>query len=162
MKKEYLFFLVMVLCAAIITGAAIGFVSNFHQIVDQLPEESQIESSKQGAAAPAAPEPSSGVRSESIEPKETTDGNAAKKVAGVNSMTASTEKEYLVLSKEENQQVINMLVSLGATKDSDYSEFIREFQKDQELPSTGSLDSLTLNAIIREVTKQKALQMVNG
>ena len=38
MKKEYLFFLVMLLAAAVITGATIGFISNFHYIEKQVQE----------------------------------------------------------------------------------------------------------------------------
>mgnify|MGYP001213538528 FL=1 len=55
-----------------------------------------------------------------------------------------------------------MLVSLGANKNGDYSAFIRNFQIEKSLPPTGSLDSLTLNAIINEVTRQRANQMAKG
>ena len=39
----------------------------------------------------------------------------------------------MVLSGEEKQQVIDMLVSLGATRDGDYNDFIRNFQRKNHL-----------------------------
>lgn len=166
MKKEYLFFLVMVLAAAVITGATIGLISNFHHIEKQVQENlSAAETTRQQVSAPAD-EPDDPVKSETVNPESkeniNTNNNEVKKVAVVRPATSSTEQGYLVLSGEEKQQVVDMLVSLGATKNGDYSTFIRNFQRAKSLPPTGSLDSLTLNAIINEVTRQRAAQMANG
>lgn len=166
MKKEYLFFLVMVLAAAIITGATMGFISNFHYIVNQTPDSSsQVEPASQKAAAPSPTGEGNAVDNKVAAPDGQEDSNIdnqARKVAVVKPPTPTSERGYLVLSGDEKQQVVNMLVSLGADKDGDYSGFIRNFQKEKSLPPTGSLDSLTLNAIILEVTRQRAAQMVNG
>ncbi|MGS0763605.1 peptidoglycan-binding domain-containing protein [Syntrophomonas curvata] len=166
MKKEYLFFLVMVLAAAVITGATIGFISNFHYIVNQSPAStSQAEPVQQDTAASNPDRQNDVLKSQPVEPGDIGDKNTdsqGRKVAVVKSPTPTSEQGYLILSREEKQQVINMLVSLGANKGGDYSEFIRNFQKEKSLPPTGSLDSLTLNAIILEVTRQRATQMVNG
>ncbi len=166
MKKEYLFFLVMVLAAAVITGATIGLISNFHYIEKQVQEnQSAAETPQQQASAPLD-EPNNPVKSKTVnsESKENINNNEVevKKVAVVRPATSSTEQGYLVLSREEKQQIIDMLVSLGATRNGDYNAFIRNFQKEKSLPPTGSLDSLTLHAIINEVTRQKAAGMFNS
>lgn len=160
MRKEYLFFLVMVLAAAIITGATIGFISNFHYIVNQ-PQDSS--SQVEPTTSPAGQ--GDLANSKAVTPAGQEDSNTdnqVRKVAVVKPSNPSAEQGYLVLSREEKQQVINMLESLGANKDGDYSEFIKDFQKKKSLTPTGNLDSLTLNAIIQEVTRQRAAQMVNG
>ncbi|MDD2373324.1 MAG: hypothetical protein PHR04_07385 [Syntrophomonadaceae bacterium] len=166
MKREYLFFLVMVLAAAVITGATIGFISNFHHIEKQIQENlSQVEPAQQQASAPNSKKQNDNIKSEAVNPEGKDNNNTAnevKKVAVVPPATTSTEQGYLVLSGEEKQQIVDMLVSLGATKNDDYSTFIRNFQRDKSLPPTGSLDSLTLNAIINEVTRQRAAQIANG
>ena len=165
MKKEYLCFLVMVLAAAVITGATIGLISNFHYIEKQVQEnQSAAETPQQQASAPLD-EPNNPIKSETVnsDSKDNINtNNEVKTVAVVRPATSSTEQGYLVLSREEKQQIIDMLVSLGATKNGDYSTFIRNFQKEKSLPPTGSLDSLTLHAIINEVTRQKAAGMVNS
>ncbi len=165
MKKEYLFFLVMVLAAAVITGATIGLISNFHYIEKQVQEnQSAAETPQQQASAPLD-EPNNPIKSETVnsDSKDNINtNNEVKTVAVVRPATSSTEQGYLVLSGEEKQQIVDMLVSLGATKNGDYSTFIRNFQKEKSLPPTGSLDSLTLHAIINEVTRQKAAGMVNS
>lgn len=161
MKKEYLFFLVLVLAAAIITGATIGFISNFHHIQKQAQENlSQVQTTEQQTL-----EQGDGVKDENANPEDEplyNDSNEIKKVTVSQPAAPTTEQGYLVLSGEEKQQIVDMLVSLGATKDGDYSAFIRNFQKEKSLPPTGNLDSLTLNAVIYEVTKQRAAQIVNG
>ena len=165
MKKEYLFFLVMVLAAAVITGATIGLISNFHYIEKQVQEnQSAAETPQQQASAPLD-EPNNPIKSETVnsDSKDNINtNNEVKTVAVVRPATSSTEQGYLVLSGEEKQQIVDMLVSLGATKNGDYSTFIRNFQRAKSLPPTGSLDSLTLHAIINEVTRQKAAGMVNS
>ena len=165
MKKEYLFFLVMVLAAAVITGATIGFISNFHHIEKRVQENlSAVEPSHQQVSAPSD-EPDDPVSSETVNPKSEENintNNEVKKVVVVRPATSSTDQGYLVLSKEEKQQVVDMLDSLGANKNGDYITFIRNFQIEKSLPPTGSLDSLTLNAIINEVTRQRAAQTAKG
>lgn len=166
MKKEYLFFLALVLAAAIITGATIGLISNFHYIQKQAQENiSQAESARQQASTSNSDKPSNSVKNEAINSgskAKQNNNDAVKTVAVVKPATSTTDQGYLVLSGEEKQQVVDMLVSLGATKNGDYSTFIRNFQKDKSLPPTGTLDSYTLNAIIYEVTRQRAAQMANG
>lgn len=155
MKREYLFFLVMVLAAAIITGATIGFTSHFHCIAVQLHENS--------ATVEKVSE-----QTETSESKNAMVGNQAqdskinKQVAGSYSANPVSQQGYMVLSRDEKEQVISMLESLGAKEGTDYSKFIRNFQQEKALTPTGNLDSLTLQAIIREVTKQRALEMVKG
>ncbi len=168
MKKEYLFFLVMLLAAAVITGATIGFISNFHYIEKQVQENlNQLKPAQQQISVPNSDNESDKVKNEATSPEdkenEITDTDTeTKKVAVVRPTTPVTDQGYLVLSKEEKQQVVDMLVSLGANKNGDYSAFIRNFQIEKSLPPTGSLDSLTLNAIINEVTRQRANQMAKG
>lgn len=166
MKKEYLFFLVMVLAAAIVTGATIGLISNFHYIVNQNPNSSsQVESVNQEAATQPSAQPNAESGDKAVEPsvqQSSDSGNEVQKVAVVNQPASTKEQGYLILSGEEKEQVVNMLVSLGANQEGDYSEFIRKFQKEKSLTPTGSLDSLTLNAIILEVTRQRAAHLIKG
>jgi hypothetical protein len=165
LKKEYLFFLVMVLAAAIVTGATIGFISNFHYIMNRSSATSQTEAVQQDTTASDPDEPKDVLQSDPAKSEDQGDRNPdsqVKKVTAVKPPTPTSEQGYLVLSQDEQEQVVNMLVSLGANQDGDYSEFIRNFQEKKSLPPTGSLDSLTLNAIILEATRQRAAQMVNG
>lgn len=166
MKKEYIFFLILVLAAAIVTGATIGLISNFHYIEKQAQENvSQVDLAQQKASTPNSDKQGDSVKNENVNPEGESRHNndtEAKKVAITQPTAPVTEQGYLVLSREEKQQIIDMLVSLGATKDGDYGAFIRNFQIEKSLPPTGNLDSLTLHAIINEVTRQRAAQMANG
>ena len=166
MKKEYLFFLVMVLAAAVITGATVGFISNFHYIEKQVKENSnQLKPTQPQVSVLNSDDQSNGVKNKTTNPEDKgnqiTD-NQINKVAVVRSATPVADQGYLVLSKEEKQQVVDMLDSLGANKDGDYITFIRNFQIEKSLPPTGNLDSLTLNAIINEATRQRAAQTAKG
>lgn len=165
MKKEYLFFLVLVLAAAIVTGATIGLISNFHYITHLNPaSSSQIEPVNHETATQPSAQPNAEF-GEAVQPsvqQSSDSGNEVQKIAVVNQPASAGEQGYLVLSGEEKELVVNMLVSLGADRDGDYSEFIRSFQKQKSLTPTGSLDSLTLNAIILEVTRQRAVNLVKG
>ncbi|HBQ25364.1 MAG TPA: hypothetical protein DD791_03125 [Syntrophomonas sp.] len=160
MKKEYLFFLVLVLAAAVVTGATIGFISNFDYIKKHAQEDlSQIELSQQQAISQNSNDQSDSVKNIGVNPEDKDNYHTNNDVA-----TPSMDQGHLILSREEKQQVIDMLISLGAAAndDGDYSTFIRNFQMEKSLPSTGSLDSLTLNAIINELTYQRAAKMANG
>jgi len=154
MKKEHFIFLTLLLCAAIIIGSTIGLTSNLKYIVNQMPEK-KIE------AAPLEQEqgPSNKSQIENDISSEKAENNE------IINRTSGQILYYignnLTFSQEEKQEVTAMLASLGAEKKGDYSQFIREFQRKKGLTPTGTLDDLTLNAIINEITKQRAQQRFN-
>jgi len=156
-KKENLFFLVMVLMAAVVAGATIGIVSSFDIIVDRINlinseaqvQNAEIADGEEATGAPAAEKA----------PAETTVQPAAVQGASVGTATTSTTSDVMVVTAEEKAQITQMLYELGMPEGGDYNQFIKEFQQQQSIPATGSLDSRTLRVIINKTTEQKARQM---
>jgi hypothetical protein len=150
-KKEYLFFLVLVLAAAVITGTTIGLIKSMPIIEKQVLTGSNqdsvlIRDNNNQLAVPQK-------NSHPIIKENSTALTVPHNLPVI--------KEHLILSKEENKQISDMLTSLGAHENDDYSKFLSNFQRVQGLMPTGNLDSSTLDAIIIEVKKQRVWQMAN-
>jgi peptidoglycan hydrolase-like protein with peptidoglycan-binding domain len=54
-----------------------------------------------------------------------------------------------------------MLFSLGMDEKDDLNQFVREFQKKNALEATGTLDSQTLETIIKQTTLQEVSRSLN-
>lgn len=153
-KKESLFFLVMVLMAAVVAGATIGIVSSFDIIVDRINvmnSEAQTMNTEiadgEEAANPAVVTEKSPPAADQPTAYQGTSGE-------VSSSTPSSD--IMVVTSEEKAQITEMLHELGMPQGADYNQFIKQFQQQQAIPATGSLDSWTLRVIINKTTEQKA------
>ncbi len=127
MKKEHMIFLVFLLSAAVVAGATAGFISNFKYIA-------QYYQTAQAQTCMVAQEPEED------------------SVAG----TTNRAEKVLVVSEQEEEAILDMLLDLGMDQAEDPSRFIAEFQQEQSLEPTGNLDSVTLQAIIQQATLKKA------
>lgn len=158
MKKESMFFLVMVLMAAVIAGATIGIVSSFDIIVDRINVmNSEVESynNELAESEEAATDPASTVEKA---PAETQAEPAAVNGTSAGGTNISTTSDIMVVTAEEKANITEMLQDLGMPQGGDYNQFIKDFQQQQNLPATGSLDSATLRVIINKTTELKARQ----
>lgn len=152
-----MFFLVMVLMAAVVVGATVGIVSSFDIIVNRINvmnSEAQVQKAEiadDEATSPPAAEKTAAETA--VQPA------AAAGTSAVTSSNASTTSDVMVVTAEEKGQITQMLHELGMPEGGDYNQFIKEFQQQQSIPATGSLDSRTLRVIINKTTEQKARQM---
>lgn len=156
MKKENLFFLVMVLMAAVIAGATIGIVGNFDIIVNRvniMNSEAQVQKAElaDGDETTCTPTAKKAPAETETQPAAISGGASAVTVT-------STTSDVMVVTPEEKAQINEMLHELGMAEGGDYNQFIKDFQQKQNLPATGSLDSRTLRIIINKTTEQKARQ----
>lgn len=155
MKKENMFFLIMVLMAAVIAGATMGIVSSFDVIVDRINVmNSEVELHNKALAEAEEADTAATEKA----PAETQAQAVAVSGASTGSITYSTTSDIMVVTAEEKAQITEMLHQLGMPQGGDYNQFIKDFQQRQNLPATGSLDSCTLRVIINKTTEQKARQ----
>lgn len=156
MKKESLFFLVMVLMAAVIAGATMGIVSSFDIIVDRvnvINSEAQTVNTEVADGEEAA---DSAVVTKKTPPDASDQPTAYQGTAS--GVSDGTSSDVMVVTSEEKAQITAMLHELGMAEGADYNQFIKQFQQQQSIPATGSLDSQTLRVIINKTTEQKARQ----
>lgn len=156
MKKESLFFLVMVLMAAVIAGATIGIVSSFDIIVDRI-NVMNSEAQTVNTEVAEGEEASDPAMVTEKTPPDAADQPTAYQ-GTTDGVSSSTSSDVMVVTSEEKAQITEMLHELGMTEGADYNQFIKQFQQQQSIPATGSLDSRTLRVIINKTTEQKAKQ----
>ncbi len=126
MRKEHFIFLILIVAAAVTTGSTIGLASNFDILVSN-----SNPSPVQIAATDNVLETSNEEKSPYLE-------------------------NDLMISQQEQEQIIEMLKALGMVSTNDYDTFIKDFQAKHSLDPTGNLDSQTLSLIIEEVKYEKA------
>ncbi|MDD2509895.1 MAG: peptidoglycan-binding domain-containing protein [Syntrophomonas sp.] len=160
MQKGYFFFLILMLASAVILGSTIGLISNVSYMVqhtDLLKTQSSEPSSEgniNDATIPLVPQPAGDASSQDL--------NQSNKNSGSSFATSSSSSsEYMVISQEEKEQIKRMLFSLGMDEKDDLNQFVREFQKNNALEATGTLDSQTLDAIIKQTTLQEVSRSLN-
>ncbi|MGS0746098.1 peptidoglycan-binding domain-containing protein [Syntrophomonas erecta subsp. sporosyntropha] len=139
MKNEHFIFLVLILSAAIIAGSTAGIINNFESIANHLQQKQALASNDEDT-----PEVAKG-ENETSPPRQ----------ASVDTVSSGTS-EYMVITDAEQQEIKNMLSTLGMKSGQDPAEFIRHFQKDHSLNATGNLDSQTLQLIINQSTRVQA------
>lgn len=127
-----------------VTGATFSFTAHFPYILEQAETFSVADSSTQPQAQL------------SVNNNGKQDINSTK-VA----LTNNKSTDLMVITSQEQDQIIQMLVSLGMQQSDNYQELIRDFQARNKLTPTGSLDSLTLNTLINQVQLEKAAALVN-
>jgi murein L,D-transpeptidase YcbB/YkuD len=151
MKNSTFFFLILVLAAAVITGSALGVISNFDTIINAAQNQNQSNLTD-------ADNNSSDGRTESGQDNSLVE-KSAKDVVQTASVSASTSTQIMVVSPEENGEIDSMLRQLGMTNGESSSAFIKEYQSTHGLKPTGSIDSTTLKRIINDVTYERAGQL---
>lgn len=159
MKKENMFFLILVLMAAVIAGATLGIVSNFDIIVDRINmmnSEAQVHNAELADGEEAMTTPAPTAEKTPVAPPAQPSALSGSSSAAGNS--APVNSDIMVVTPEEKAQITDMLYQLGMPQGGDYNQFIKEFQQQQNIPATGSLDSRTLRIIINKTTEQKARQ----
>lgn len=144
MRKEHYIFLVFMVAAAVVCGYTLAFASCYKTIISENPPAGIIASEK-------AQQPS-----QNPKPQES-ESTAATQLASANS-----ETEMMIVSQDEQQEIEEMLRTLGMQEGQDLEEFLIDFQKEQNLEPTGNLDSITLNTVITQTTLQKAIQRMNN
>jgi hypothetical protein len=176
MKTEHFFFLVLVLCAAVVIGATLGIASNLKYISHQvklnqdLERQKELQEAKADSIQPlntaAENNDTAQIAAHTAKPvTEATTGTSASNTA-VPANTAAGAASGLVedgnlmlLTQAEQQQVESMLDMVDASKNADYSDRIKEFQKKHSLSVTGILDATTLGALIQQAKLLKATNL---
>ncbi|MGI5880181.1 MAG: hypothetical protein ACOX6L_06255 [Syntrophomonadaceae bacterium] len=133
MKKEYYFFFILVIAGATLIGSTIAVVSNMGKIINH-------------HNAPQS----------EVNPDKSTENTSAVDVNADKDTATEAAYELMVLSDLEQKQIDAMLKQLGKTDAQDNIQFISEFQQQNSLPATGTLDSKTLHLIITQVTLNQA------
>ncbi|CFY12410.1 Peptidoglycan binding-like [Syntrophomonas zehnderi OL-4] len=156
MKKEYVWFLILVLAAAVLTGSTLGIVTNFSHIVqyhkpsikEQNPEvqslENQINEKPAQDLSPLHDEPMN--------------------VASPGGIAVVTPDETIVLSVSESEKaaITAMLNSVQPSHSPDFDTNLKHFQEKNYLPATGIVDLQTLQTLINQATIQRAAQHLHN
>lgn len=139
MRREHFIFLILIVAAAVITGSTIGFASNFDVIAAHIkqPEINNLDS-----------------------PVTTVDKDKDKLSFDLE-VLPSLDTD-LNISEKEQKQIVEMLNILGMVDNTNYNQFIKDFQTQHALPPTGSLDSKTLNLIIEQVKLTQTSRSINN
>ncbi len=149
LRKDYLFFLVLILAAAVVAGSAVGFISNFDIVVQHL-KTINSQSSRSSTLAPIN-------TADSIKPDVNDEDDQTSVTVQYAPSSTNNSEELMVITSEEKKEILAMLQTLGMPKGGDYNQFISQFQAAHSLPSTGCLDSRTLRIIINETTRSRAV-----
>lgn len=151
MKKEYYWFFMFILAAALVTGSTLSVYANFKYISQQ----SKLQQQKSIAKT------STGHANDSVGKNQTdsTGLNASADQKLADNGTSSTNK--MVISPDEQNEINAMLEAMGSNNE-DYTLRIKDFQEKNALPVTGTMDTDTLNLLINKVTLQKAVQHLNN
>jgi len=132
----------MMICTAVMTGAALGIISNFDIILQQA---EVINAAAAAAAAEPSDEGANAQENESLAP--TT-------VANREQVSRSTQ--LMIITAQEKEEIRQMMQQLGMTEDEQEADFIKAFQHSHNLQATGTLDSQTLNLMIKQATYNRA------
>lgn len=150
MRKETVIFLILTLTAAIITGSTLGMMSN----IKYLTKDGKIPVSASQKEQTAA----NSQVAENTPSAKNTNSQQTTTAVSAGSSSSSDVSEQMIMSPEETNQIRSMLVSLGMSENSDYNQFIMQYQQAHDIEPTGNMDSMTLNSIIEEVKMQRAEQ----
>jgi hypothetical protein len=81
-------------------------------------------------------------------------------VASYDQVSRSTQ--LMVVTAQEKEEIRKMMLQLGMSEDEQESDFISKFQRSHNLSITGTLDSQTLNTMIKQVTYNSAARATNS
>ena len=153
MTRGQMFFLFLMICAAVITGTTLGIISNF----DILLQQSQLVSTSAATASDGLPNLE--------QPPELGD---VQEVTSRGSMTVNSNDQgnrstqLMVVTAQEKEEIRKMLLQLGMSENEQESDFISKFQRSHNLSITGTLDSQTLNVMIKQATYNSAARAASS
>ncbi len=169
MRKEYIFFFVLLGVAAMITGFTVGFFANYSFIEQGIEQHKAAALEKESAKHELVKDEVHKTEDTHETPVDKTGKNTATTEANV--VTGSNfvvqpmvdgSQIDIPVSPEDMKAVIAMLDELNVADASTYELRIRNFQQQSGLEQTGVLDSETLNAIIQQVAIKHAQRNMYG
>lgn len=162
MKKEYFWFLIFILAAAVITGSTLGMITNFKYISQQcklrLNEQETQEKISVSQKTNTQAAPSSNTQTNNS----ARDNQSASESTATITVGTSDENVKLPISQDERQEIEAMLKTVNSGNSPDYNAKVKNFQKDNSLPTTGTIDTQTLQVLINQATLQKAIQRLDN
>lgn len=164
MKKEYFWFLIFILAAAVVTGSTLGIITNFkyitqhHKLSIQEQESPELHSlESQINRQPVQ---------DSSQPSNTNDTaiNHQHAAGSPASITIATSEDTIELpvSEAEKAEINAMLNTIESSNNADFNAQLKNFQEKNSLPSTGVIDLQTLQTLINQATIQRAVQHLNN
>ncbi|MGB4304520.1 MAG: hypothetical protein WBJ34_12145 [Syntrophomonadaceae bacterium] len=153
MTRAQMFFLFLMICTAVITGTALGIISNF----DILQQQSQLVITSTATASDELPNEEQSAEKGDCQ-EQTSSGSTS--VASYDQVSRSTQ--LMVVTAQEKEEIRKMMLQLGMSEDEQESDFISKFQRSHNLSITGTLDSQTLNTMIKQVTYNSAARATNS
>ena len=142
MTRGHFIFLVLMICAATMIGAAMGVASNF----DILAERSQLISNSAMAATVEPSDEMNDVENDSFAPITVIHNNEQ----------VGRSSQLMLVTNQDKAEIRKMLLMLGMTEEEQATDFISNFQRSHSLSPTGSLDAETLKLMIQEATYSNA------
>ncbi|KUG03880.1 hypothetical protein ASZ90_018659 [hydrocarbon metagenome] len=148
MKKEHFILLVFIASAALVSGYTLAFTSCYKVIMNQNLHPVAVIAEQQAGSKNIGPD----ISDTSLAAEDCTIAclTDVQKTEGTQRST-----EVMVVDSLEKAEIEAMLTSLGLQEGQEYSQFIREFQQQQSLDPTGTLDSATLNLIMQQAKLEK-------
>ncbi len=158
MKKEHFICLVFIASAALVSGYTMAFASCYKVIMNQNPEPRAVIAEQQTE--------NGNIGTDISDTSTAAEGCSVACLSGVQTGSATGEApsstEMMVVDSIEKAEIEAMLTALGLQEGQEYSQFIREFQQQQSLDPTGTLDSATLNLIMQQLKLEKVTQQLRS
>lgn len=144
MKRQYAFFLVLIICAAMVGSSTLVIVLNM-PIIAQTSQRLQAEAEQTAKSNPAAETQTASTQ--------TSRKDTVVAMESSNQAPSPVSGEFTLAEKE---QIAQMLNELGMQEKDISADSIKSFQNQNSLSPTGNLDTSTLNEIIRQLALVKA------
>lgn len=156
MKKEYFWFLILIVAAAVVTGSTLGIVTNFSHIV----QHHQLSIQEQN---PEAQSLKNQINEKPAQDSSATNDEPMNSPSPVG-IAVVTPDETIVMSVSESEKeaITAMLNSVQPSHSADFGTNLRSFQENNSLPATGIVDLQTLQTLINQATIQRAAQHLNN
>lgn len=155
MKKEYYWFFMFILAAALVTGSTMSIYANFKYISQQSKLQQQQQDQKR------LPEETNNKSTQSEDQVNTAKTKPTAVVDQKLADNGTSDSNNMIISQDEQEELNSMLSAMGSNNE-DFSLQIKDFQEKNSLPVTGIMDTDTLNILINKVTLQKAVQHLNN
>ncbi len=164
MKKEYFWFFILILAAAIVTGSTLGIITNFKYISQQskllLQEQDAQESNNLNSHNDS--QSAKGSLQPNTETNDTINKQSSTGLASNSVQTSTPDTTDMKISKAEKAEINTMLNTVVTKDNSDFDVKVKHFQSKNSLPSTGIVDSQTLALIIDQAKLQRAIQRLDN
>ncbi len=148
MKDANFLFIILIIAAAVITGSTVALANNFDFVFAQLNATPSASQATENTPPPA--------NTKTIDAE----------LPNINALIVETnqpsaDENNVTFTPHEQRQVLEMLYALGMIKETNYEEFVKDFQVEHNLNPTGELDSKTLTLIIKQSKQEKANNSVD-